>query len=195
MVKMYDINQIQGDIFMGKARLTGRRIEILRLMAKGYKDEQIGRVMGLHITNVKMQKSRLYNFLGVHNKKDALHVGLEKCLVNYLDFKVPPKEKKSPFIIRLEIENKLLETYRIPEELFFEIKEKITPYRSIQAKSKMIKCIETGKIFKNAKAANRWLIQEGLTESYDAHFGIKRACQGKQNIAYGYHWEFLGLLI
>ncbi len=176
---------------MSKARITPRRTQILKLMAKGYKDEQIGRIMNLHITNVKMQKSRLYNYLGVHTKKEALYVGLEKGLVDYSDFKTTPKEEKSPFIVRLEIKDKSQKTYRISEELFSEIKEKIKPYRSMQTMSKMVKCVETQEVFRCANEAAKTLRFRHITNSYSADVSIKMACKGKKDSAYGYHWEFV----
>lgn len=177
------------------ARMTERRLQILKLMAKGYKDEQIARVMNISIANLKMQKSRLYNYLGVHTKKEALSVALEQCLINYTDFQTNKEKPRFPYIVRLEVKNEPQKTYRVDEELFSEIKEKVAPYLSMQAMSKLVRCVETGKIYKNARAANDWLMNEGLTNSYQAHFRIKRVCHGKQNIAYGYHWEFVGLMI
>jgi len=72
---------------MNKARITKRRIQILRLIAQGYSDEKISKILGLHITNVKMQKSRLYSYLEVHSKKEALYKGQEIGLINCSDFK------------------------------------------------------------------------------------------------------------
>lgn len=62
---------------MPKARLTPRRLTILKLIAKGYTDKQIAKTMNLSDSNFKLQKSRLYCYLGVHKSKDAIATGKE----------------------------------------------------------------------------------------------------------------------
>ena len=60
---------------MHKARMTPRRYEILKLIAKGYNNEQIAKAMDLSLSNTKLQKWRLYCYLGVHNTEDAIAIG------------------------------------------------------------------------------------------------------------------------
>ena len=56
-----------------RATMTDRRHQILILMAKGYKNKQIARKMGLSLSNTRMQKWRLYCFLGeIHIAIDAI---------------------------------------------------------------------------------------------------------------------------
>lgn len=105
------------------------------------------------------------------------------------------KQELTPYIVRLEVAGEPPKTYRVNKNLFLEIQEKVKPYRSKQQLSKMVRCIETGKIFKNAKAANLWLISEGITSNYHADIAIKQVCKGKKESACGYHWRFTGLLI
>ena len=66
---------------MHKARLTPRRLEILKLMAKGYTNKEIPKIMGLSECNFKLQKWRLYCYLGVHNAEDAIFVGKDMGLI------------------------------------------------------------------------------------------------------------------
>ncbi len=101
------------------------------------------------------------------------------------------KITKTPYIIRLVIDEKSSETYRVSKDLFIMVKNIIKPYQSFKNKSKKVKCIETGEIFKNAKDANDMLIEKGLSSSYDAYNRIKEVCNNKRKSAYGLHWEFV----
>lgn len=65
----------------------------------------------------------------------------------------------------------------------------------MQSMSKMVRCIETGQIFKNAAAANSWLREQGLTDSVYVEAAIKEVCKGRKETACGYHWRFTGLMI
>ncbi len=67
---------------MSKARLTPRRIEILKLIAKGYSDEEIAEKMNMHISNVKLQLSRANNYFGTRNRHDAVFVAMQKGYIN-----------------------------------------------------------------------------------------------------------------
>lgn len=62
---------------MPKARLTLRRLTILKLIAKGYTDKQIAKTMNLSDSNFKLQKSRLYCYLGAHKRKDVIAAAKE----------------------------------------------------------------------------------------------------------------------
>lgn len=98
---------------------------------------------------------------------------------------------KRTFIIRLENNGQNNGTYRVNEELFYAIKKLIEPYRSISPQSKKVLCIEPGQIFENAKAANKWLVDEKQVSTYHAYNFIKSACKEKRKTAYGYHWKFI----
>ncbi len=74
-----------------KARMTTRRFQILKLIAKGYDNLQIANAMNLSYSNTKLQKWRLYCFLGVHNQNDAILAGL------YMGYLIPSD---------VEVENK-----------------------------------------------------------------------------------------
>ena len=65
-------------MYKHKATMTDRRHQILFLIAKGYNNKQIARKMGLSISNTRMQKWRLYCYLGdVHTAIDAVYMGLQ----------------------------------------------------------------------------------------------------------------------
>ncbi len=100
-------------------------------------------------------------------------------------------KKTSKFIIRLQVGENAIKTYRLKENLFNEIEKMIQPYRSIGSKAKPVRCIETGEVFPSAKKAADWLYNIKLTSSYSADVQIKDACKGKKQKAYGYHWEFV----
>lgn len=81
-------------------------------------------------------------------------------------------------------------TYKVPEKMFEKIKSEIEQYQSFGAISKKIRCIETGKVFKNAREAAHWaaFVRERNICSMDL---IKQCCRGKQKTSYGYHWEWV----
>ena len=56
---------------MHKARLTLRRIEILKLIAEGYTNKEIPEIMGISYANFKLQKWKLYSCLNANNTKEA----------------------------------------------------------------------------------------------------------------------------
>lgn len=65
-------------MYKHKATMTGRRHAILKLIAKGYNNKQIARKMGLSLSNTRLQKWRLYCFLGeIHTAIDAVYMGLQ----------------------------------------------------------------------------------------------------------------------
>ena len=64
-------------MYKHKATMTDRRHQILFLIAKGYNNKQIARKMGLSISNTRMQKWRLYCYLGeIHTAIDAVYMGI-----------------------------------------------------------------------------------------------------------------------
>ena len=65
-------------MYKHRATMTGRRHKILKLIAKGYKNKQIAKKMGLSLSNTTLQKWRLYCYLGdVHTAIDAVYMGLQ----------------------------------------------------------------------------------------------------------------------
>ena len=73
-------------MYKHKARLTPRRREILILIAKGYNNDEISKAMDLSIMNTKLQKWRLYCYLGdIHTALDAVYMGLQQGLLDVRD--------------------------------------------------------------------------------------------------------------
>lgn len=74
------------EMYKHKAIMTDRRYQILKLLAKGYKNKLIARKLNLSIENTKLQKWRLYCYLGdVHNAIDAVNMGLQMGLLKKSD--------------------------------------------------------------------------------------------------------------
>lgn len=81
-------------MYRHKARLTSRRREILILIAKGYNNDEISKAMGLSIMNTKLQKWRLYCYLGgIHSALDAVYMGLQQGLLDMRDLSEAIREK------------------------------------------------------------------------------------------------------
>ena len=77
-----------------KATMTDRRYQILILIAKGYKNKQIARKMGLSLSNTRLQKWRLYCYLGeIHSEIDAVYMGLQMGLLKESDLAEPIREE------------------------------------------------------------------------------------------------------
>ena len=81
-------------MYRHKARLTPRRREILILIAKGYNNDEISKAMDLSIMNTKLQKWRLYCYLGdIHTAVDAVYMGLQQGLLDMKDLSEAIREK------------------------------------------------------------------------------------------------------
>lgn len=77
-----------------KAIMTDRRRQILILIAKGYNNKQMARKMGLTLCNLKLQKWRLYCYLGeIHTSIDAVFMGLQMGLLKESDLAEPIREE------------------------------------------------------------------------------------------------------
>ncbi|MGN0004532.1 MAG: LuxR C-terminal-related transcriptional regulator [Candidatus Gastranaerophilaceae bacterium] len=77
-----------------RATMTDRRHQILVLIAKGYKNKQIARKMGLSLCNLKLQKWRLYCYLGeIHTEIDAVFMGLQMGLLRESDLAASIREE------------------------------------------------------------------------------------------------------
>jgi len=73
-----------------KAKMTGRRLEILKLMATDLSFQEIAEKIGITITYLYFQNWRLYCYLGVNNRYDAVFVAIQQGLLtkNQLSRKV-----------------------------------------------------------------------------------------------------------
>ena len=81
-------------MYKHKATMTDRRRQILILIAKGYNNNQIARKMGLTLSNTKLQKWRLYCYLGeIHTAIDAVYMGLQMGLLRECDLAEPIREE------------------------------------------------------------------------------------------------------
>ena len=81
-------------MYKHKAKMTERRRKMLMLIAKGYNNKQIARKMGLSLSNTRLQKWRLYCYLGeIHNVIDAVLMGLQMGLLKENDIAEPIKEE------------------------------------------------------------------------------------------------------
>lgn len=81
-------------MYKHKATMTDRRHQILLLIAKGYRNKQIARKMGLSLSNTRMQKWRLYCYLGeIHTEIDAVFMGLQMGLLKENDLAEPIREE------------------------------------------------------------------------------------------------------
>lgn len=61
--------------------LTGREIEILRLVATGLDNRAIGEELGVSRSTVKHHLESIYAKLDVHGRTEAVRVGLKRGLV------------------------------------------------------------------------------------------------------------------
>ena len=81
-------------MYKHKAIMTERRHQILILIAKGYNNKQIAKKMGLTLCHTKLQKWRLYCYLGeIHTAIDAVYMGLQMGLLREADLAEPIREE------------------------------------------------------------------------------------------------------
>lgn len=59
----------------GRPRLTDRRAQILRLMAVGATDEEIGRELFITYNTVRTHRMKIFELLGVHTRGAAVAIG------------------------------------------------------------------------------------------------------------------------
>ena len=98
---------------------------------------------------------------------------------------------KNRCIVVLKDEEEKSSNYRVPKELFLKFQEELAQYRSESAKPKPVRCVETGEVFRCARATYKWLEEKGLQVSYLFEASIKKACNNPKRTAYGFHWEFV----
>ena len=81
-------------MYKHRATMTERRRKILFLIAKGYKNKQIARKLGMTLSNTQLQKWRLYCYLGdVHSAVDAVYMGLQMGLISKDILSEPMREE------------------------------------------------------------------------------------------------------
>lgn len=61
--------------------LTGRQREIVRLIAEGYRNEEIARQLGLSRFTVRNYAERIFERLGVYSRAGAVGVALRQGLL------------------------------------------------------------------------------------------------------------------
>lgn len=131
-----------------------------------------------------------YVHIGTYRPTQEIFYEIQKELEPYriLYNKVIKSEKI--YTVILKQEDIKMGSYKISSEMFNLLMEKIKPFRSLQEQSKKVRCIETGEIFKNVRAASNWVAF--VRENYYCDMNlIRQACKGKQKTSYGYHWEFV----
>ena len=80
--------------------------------------------------------------------------------------------------------------YKLDEDLFNEYKKQLEPYISMPIPSKAVVCVETGEVFKNVNQAAKWIVKNGISDSFSIYATIRNVCHGKRKSAYGYHWKY-----
>lgn len=63
-------------------RLTPRMTQVLELMSAGYRNKQIGGLLGIGEKTVKMHRARLLEALGVKTSAEAIRIALEANLIS-----------------------------------------------------------------------------------------------------------------
>lgn len=82
-----------------------------------------------------------------------------------------------------------IKTYRINDRMYYLLEKSLEKFRSKSQMPKRIKCVETGQIFESARKASEW-VEFALEINYSNFNLIKAACNRKNGMSYGYHWEF-----
>ena len=81
-------------MYKHRATITDRRLKILFLIAKGYKNKQIAKKLKMTLSNTTYQKWRLYCFLGdVHSAIDAVYMGLQRGFLRLEDLSEAIREE------------------------------------------------------------------------------------------------------
>lgn len=72
------VNRVRGPV---QPNLTAREVEVLRLVAKGRTNAEIGRVLGISEATVKTHLLRMFNKLGVSDRTAAVTTALDAGLL------------------------------------------------------------------------------------------------------------------
>lgn len=71
--------------FTPRIELTAREVEVLRLVAKGLRNEQIARVIGRTTGTVKVHVKNIFEKLGVDDRTQAVTVALQRGIIHLDD--------------------------------------------------------------------------------------------------------------
>ena len=130
--------------------------------------------------------------IGTFRPTQEIFYEIQKELEPYRTLYEKPLKSNKIYTVILKQDDIKMGSYKISPQRFHKLHKTVEPFRSLPAQSKNVRCVETGKIFKNAREASRWLSY--INESYFNTFSstlIKQCCRGKQKTSYGYHWEFV----
>ena len=131
-----------------------------------------------------------YIHIGTYRPTQEIFYEIQKELEPYRTLYKKVIKSEKIYTVILKQEDIKMGSYKISSEMFNLLIDKIKPFRSLQEQSKKVRCVETGKIFKNARAASHWaaFVRENYYCNLDL---IRRCCRGCQKTAYGYRWEFV----
>ena len=77
----HDGKRTNGDSLAISQELTPRQIKVLAGIKDGLTNYQIARIMNVSESTVKQESIRIYRFLDVNNRQDAIDVALERGLI------------------------------------------------------------------------------------------------------------------
>ena len=83
-----------------------------------------------------------------------------------------------------------------PEEAKRNAQKRAAASSKVNSKPVVMKDLKTGNVIKefiNARAAAKWLFNEGETKSKNAAGSIGAVCLGRRQKAYGYLWNFVDI--
>ncbi len=128
--------------------------------------------------------------IGTFRPPQDIFYEIQKDLEPYRTLYKKAIKSKKIYTAILKQEDIKMGSYKISSEKFNLLMEKIKPFKSLQEQSKKVRCLETGQIFENVRAASNWVAF--VRENYYCNLDlIRRCCRGCQKTAYGYRWEFV----
>jgi LuxR family maltose regulon positive regulatory protein len=81
VTRLKNKDQLKGHFIEGFERLSGREMEVLRLLAQGFSYEEIGRTLFISLSTVKKHTSNIYYKLKAGNKIQAINIAKANGLV------------------------------------------------------------------------------------------------------------------
>ena len=69
-------------IASSETNLTEREFEVLKLLAKGVPNKEIGQTLNISLGTVRFHTSNIYMKLGVSNRTEAAHLAIEQGLIS-----------------------------------------------------------------------------------------------------------------
>ena len=135
---------------------------------------------------LKQKDSRI----GTFRPTQEIFYEIQKELEPYRTLYKKVIKSEKMYTVILNQEDIKMGSYKISSEMFNLLMEKIKPFRSLQEQSKQVRCVETDKIFENARAASKWaaFVRENYYCNIDT---IRLCCRGRPKTAYGYHSEYI----